>query len=229
MAEVETNPTESTQDSVETGNITSERNEDSQLNNPTESENNPAGCGETEGDKWTPSYSVEEINTSETKAIGKRMEDIPMADLVTSKETENTSSDMNKYSSESQDGEQHASHVTHEQDMEAAGDYNNDSSGRKPDSEYGGARPKTNRKNRFIDNMNCFKPCASDDEADEDIPQELIWKYKDDKRSDFEFFWQSYSIYSQWYGAGFIVDEVQYNCAEQYMMQQKAGMYQMLL
>ena len=224
MAEVEKNATESTQDSVETGNITSERIDDSQLNNPTESENklnNLERCDETEGDKWTPSYSVEEINTSETKAIGERMEDIPMADLVTSKKTENTSSDTKKYSSESRDD------VTSEQDMEVSGDYNNDSSGRKPDSEYGGARPKTNRKNRF--NFNCLNPCASDDEADEDIPQELIWKYRDDKRSDFEFFWQSYSIYSQWYRAGFIVDEVEYNCAEQYMMQQKAGMYQMLL
>jgi len=38
----------------------------------------------------------------------------------------------------------------------------------------------------------------------------------------FTFFWQADSLFSQWYGCKFTVDGVEYNCAEQYMMHQKA-------
>ena len=39
----------------------------------------------------------------------------------------------------------------------------------------------------------------------------------------FHFFWKSKSPFSQWYSAQFTVDDIQYNCAEQYMMYQKAS------
>ena len=43
-------------------------------------------------------------------------------------------------------------------------------------------------------------------------------------RQKYEFFWKSASPYSQWYMAEFEVDGQTYNCAEQFMMHQKAGM-----
>ncbi|XP_069110251.1 uncharacterized protein [Argopecten irradians] len=42
------------------------------------------------------------------------------------------------------------------------------------------------------------------------------------KREDFEFFWREESPFSQFHPAVFTVDGVKYNCAEQYMMHQKA-------
>lgn len=39
----------------------------------------------------------------------------------------------------------------------------------------------------------------------------------------FTFFWRSESAFSQWYPSSFTVDGITYNCAEQYMMRQKAG------
>ncbi|XP_060077343.1 N-glycosidase Npun_R5314-like [Ylistrum balloti] len=42
------------------------------------------------------------------------------------------------------------------------------------------------------------------------------------KKEDFEFFWKEASPFSQFHPAVFKVDGVQYNCAEQYMMHQKA-------
>ncbi|XP_033736830.1 riboflavin biosynthesis protein PYRR, chloroplastic-like [Pecten maximus] len=42
------------------------------------------------------------------------------------------------------------------------------------------------------------------------------------KKEDFEFFWKEESPFSQFHPAVFTVDGVKYNCAEQYMMHQKA-------
>ena len=39
----------------------------------------------------------------------------------------------------------------------------------------------------------------------------------------FTFFWRSESPFSQFHSAEFTVDGIKYNCAEQYMMHQKAG------
>lgn len=39
----------------------------------------------------------------------------------------------------------------------------------------------------------------------------------------FSFFFGRDCVFSQWYGVEFKVDGVDYNCAEQYMMHQKAG------
>ena len=39
----------------------------------------------------------------------------------------------------------------------------------------------------------------------------------------FFFFWKSKSPFSQWHKADFVVDDVEFNCAEQYMMYRKAS------
>lgn len=39
----------------------------------------------------------------------------------------------------------------------------------------------------------------------------------------FTFFFGAESPFSQWHPATFTVDDVEYNCAEQYMMHRKAG------
>ena len=39
----------------------------------------------------------------------------------------------------------------------------------------------------------------------------------------FHFFWKSKSPFSQWHSAQFTIDDIEYNCAEQYMMYQKAS------
>ena len=41
----------------------------------------------------------------------------------------------------------------------------------------------------------------------------------------FVFFWQSGSPFSQWYPCQFTVDEIAFNCAEQYMMYGKALLF----
>lgn len=41
----------------------------------------------------------------------------------------------------------------------------------------------------------------------------------------YTYFWRSTSVFSQWYKTRFEVDGIKYMCAEQYMMQQKASMY----
>ena len=41
----------------------------------------------------------------------------------------------------------------------------------------------------------------------------------------FTFFWGKKSPFSQWHPAKFTVDGVLYECAEQFMMHQKAGEY----
>ncbi|XP_062581098.1 uncharacterized protein LOC134242910 [Saccostrea cucullata] len=43
-----------------------------------------------------------------------------------------------------------------------------------------------------------------------------------DEREQYEYFWKSHSVFSQWYMKDFEVDGIKYNCAEQYMMHQKA-------
>ena len=42
----------------------------------------------------------------------------------------------------------------------------------------------------------------------------------------FTFFWRSESPFSQWYPAVFIVGDVRFNCAEQYMMYRKALLFE---
>lgn len=39
----------------------------------------------------------------------------------------------------------------------------------------------------------------------------------------FFFFWKSKSPFSQWHKADFVVGDVEFNCAEQYMMYRKAS------
>lgn len=47
---------------------------------------------------------------------------------------------------------------------------------------------------------------------------------KNDKTGEtFTFFFGKECVFSQWHPAEFRVNEVEYNCAEQYMMHQKAG------
>ena len=51
---------------------------------------------------------------------------------------------------------------------------------------------------------------------------------KEYSRDDFVFFWKNDSLYSflsQWYAASFVIDGIRYNCAEQYMLAQKAVMF----
>lgn len=45
-----------------------------------------------------------------------------------------------------------------------------------------------------------------------------------DERHKYEYFWGNRSVFSQWYPCKFEIDGKIYNCAEQYMMHQKAGM-----
>ncbi|KAK6188310.1 hypothetical protein SNE40_004511 [Patella caerulea] len=44
-------------------------------------------------------------------------------------------------------------------------------------------------------------------------------------KEKFHFFWQSHSVFSQWYPAGFSVNNINYSSAEQYMMHQKAVLF----
>jgi len=45
----------------------------------------------------------------------------------------------------------------------------------------------------------------------------------EDPEEGYTFFWRSQSPFSQWHPADFVIDDIHYNCAEQYMMYQKAG------
>lgn len=42
---------------------------------------------------------------------------------------------------------------------------------------------------------------------------------------EFTFFWKDNSPFSQWYAAKFIINEVEFNSAEQYMMYMKAALF----
>lgn len=46
---------------------------------------------------------------------------------------------------------------------------------------------------------------------------------EDSTGESFTFFYGNASPFSQWHPARFTVEGVEYNCAEQYMMHQKAG------
>lgn len=48
-------------------------------------------------------------------------------------------------------------------------------------------------------------------------------KPPENEKDKFEYFWLKTSVFSQWYPSKFVVDGVEYNCAQQYIMQQKAG------
>jgi conserved hypothetical protein, ribA/ribD-fused len=50
-------------------------------------------------------------------------------------------------------------------------------------------------------------------------------KTSEDKLEKFTCFWRTKSPFSQWHSAKFIVDGIKYNCAEQYMMHQKAMLF----
>src|ERR1044072_7745588 len=41
----------------------------------------------------------------------------------------------------------------------------------------------------------------------------------------FTFFYRSRNVFSQWYPCRFVVDDIEYNCTEQYMMHQKALLF----
>ncbi|XP_067679204.1 riboflavin biosynthesis protein VVA0006-like [Haliotis asinina] len=47
----------------------------------------------------------------------------------------------------------------------------------------------------------------------------------EEAKQKYEFFWKSHSPFSQWYPASFEVNGQKYNCAEQYMMYQKAVLF----
>lgn len=63
--------------------------------------------------------------------------------------------------------------------------------------------------------------------------ENLIIEGKDLKKEDFVFFWRirkgkevNKSCMSQWYPSEFIIGGIRYNCAEQYMMAQKALLFE---
>jgi len=44
-----------------------------------------------------------------------------------------------------------------------------------------------------------------------------------DPEEGYTLFWRMQSPFSQWHPATFTIDDIDYNCAEQYMMYQKAS------
>jgi predicted NAD-dependent protein-ADP-ribosyltransferase YbiA (DUF1768 family) len=51
----------------------------------------------------------------------------------------------------------------------------------------------------------------------------LIQNTVKEAEEGYTLFWRSQSPFSQWHSAWFTIDGIEYNCAEQYMMYQKAG------
>lgn len=49
--------------------------------------------------------------------------------------------------------------------------------------------------------------------------------YKDMKNKNYTFFWRKQSPFSNWHACSFTVDGTQYNCMEQYMMAEKARLF----
>lgn len=45
------------------------------------------------------------------------------------------------------------------------------------------------------------------------------------KMEEFTFFWSNKSPFSNWYKAGFKLEDIEFNCTEQYMMYQKAQLF----
>lgn len=62
-----------------------------------------------------------------------------------------------------------------------------------------------------------------------DAYQEIITKANPKTGEVFTFFWGPNTVFSQWYPCSFTVDGLQYNCAEQYMMSQKASEFNVVL
>lgn len=59
-----------------------------------------------------------------------------------------------------------------------------------------------------------------------DLANEMVKRLKEQKFEMYTFFWQSKSIYSQWYISEFKDNDGNvYNCAEQYMMAKKAQLF----
>ncbi len=51
----------------------------------------------------------------------------------------------------------------------------------------------------------------------------LVTRTCERTKEEFTFFFGQQTVFSQWHPCSFTLDGVQYNCAEQYMMHQKAG------
>ncbi|XP_033736828.1 uncharacterized protein LOC117325034 [Pecten maximus] len=92
-----------------------------------------------------------------------------------------------------------------------------------------GARPKVGhhqgKHNRRYQQPDSAGQVESVEEAFK-IDPVLQERYKDDKKSMFEFFWQSDSVYSQWHIKEFDVESTTYICAEQFMMHRKATLFE---
>lgn len=73
--------------------------------------------------------------------------------------------------------------------------------------------------------------CDVGDQIDENQSKECIaisddvendrFPFKDEKEK-YVYFWRKDSVFSQWYPSTFVIGDVEYNCAEQYMMHKKA-------
>ena len=55
------------------------------------------------------------------------------------------------------------------------------------------------------------------------VDPKLVVRTNDKTGETFTFFFGKDCTFSQWHSCEFKVDDVEYNCAEQYMMHQKAG------
>ena len=55
--------------------------------------------------------------------------------------------------------------------------------------------------------------------------QEVINRYNNGEKLDYNFFWRTNCYLSNWYPSDFVVDGVKYWCTEQYMMAKKAELF----